>query len=44
MSIVSEVLIYILCLTHLQQYDALFYETSAKTGSYVLETMLGMAR
>ncbi|XP_025081207.1 ras and EF-hand domain-containing protein homolog isoform X4 [Pomacea canaliculata] len=25
------------------QYDALFYETSAKTGSYVLETMLGMA-
>nr|KAG5706468.1 hypothetical protein BaRGS_032861 [Batillaria attramentaria] len=25
------------------EYDALFYETSAKSGSYVKETMLGMA-
>ncbi|XP_070206941.1 EF-hand calcium-binding domain-containing protein 4B-like isoform X2 [Littorina saxatilis] len=25
------------------EYDALFYETSAKTGSYVTEAMLGMA-
>ena len=27
-----------------QEYDALFYETSAKTGSYVAEAMVGMAR
>jgi hypothetical protein len=27
-----------------QEYNALFYETSAKSGSYIHEAMLGMAR
>ena len=27
-----------------QEYNALFYETSAKLGSYINESMLGLAR
>ena len=33
-----------MALTLFQEYDALFYETSAKSGSYITEAMLGMAR